>query len=165
MYALLLPPPQLGYGRFLPSKFITCQFVVNLTLSHSKKPLTVLLSVTVDQCVSFRISFKWNYRVCVLFVFDSLFGIMSNSPMLSSNVLMMDICVLPNLVIINKISVYIYECEQVFVWTNVFISFKFFQIPSSNIAGSYGKWVVNFLRNTNLFSKVWIPFYIPKINK
>ena len=47
MYTLLLPPPQLGYGRFLSSKFITCQFAVNHTLSHSKKPLIVLLSVTV----------------------------------------------------------------------------------------------------------------------
>ena len=38
---------------------------------------------------------------------------MSNSSMLSSTVLMMDICVLPNLVIINKIPVYICECEEV----------------------------------------------------
>ena len=48
---------------------------------------------------------------------------------------------------------------QVFVWTYVFLSLGY--ISRSGIAGSYGNSMFNFWRNSKLFSKVAVPFYIP----
>lgn len=47
---------------------------------------------------------------------------------------------------------------QVLVWTYVFLSFG--SIPTSRIAGSHGKCMLNVTGNRQQFSQVVVPFYV-----
>lgn len=109
---------------FLPSKFISCNLQsTTLPLTPKNHSVFYFLSLEISLAdLEFHINGIIPYVFFLVLTLLVQHNAFETHSCCYSVPLLMDSCVLPNLAIINKIAIDI--CEQVFVWTSVFISFK-----------------------------------------